>query len=270
MSRVVAIIQARLGSTRLPGKVLLPIAGKPMLWHVVERTRGARLVDEVVVATSDLADDDAIAAFGAANSVPVFRGSETDVLDRYYRAALEHNADAVVRVTGDCPLLAPEVTDAVVAAYENGHYDHVGATAGSAARALGWTGFPEGAGSACFSMRALEESWSEAVEPDDREHVATYMLRHPERFKCLYISPREDRSHLRWTVDTVDDLEMVRAVYGALFHGSLLRSSDVLDYMSVHPEVPAINGSLIGTEKYGYIWDELKVVSGDVRIVEFP
>ena len=123
--KTVAIIQARMGSTRLPGKVLAPIAGNPMLWHVVERTRRAKALDQVMVATSENSKDDAVAEFCTESAIDCFRGSEEDVLDRYYQAARQFTDSTIVRITADCPLVDPGVADKVVGAYQDGPYDYV-------------------------------------------------------------------------------------------------------------------------------------------------
>src|SRR5262249_37789783 len=144
---IVAIVQARMNSSRLPGKVLQEIAGQPMLWHVVQRTRQAQLLDRVVVATSDQSSDDPLAEFCARENIPCFRGSEQDVLDRYYQAARSIQADGIVRITSDCPLIDPDVIDKVIRAYEEEHYDY-------AANVLRYT-YPNGLDVEVFSMTAL-------------------------------------------------------------------------------------------------------------------
>ena len=267
--RTVAIIQARMGSTRLPGKVLLPLAGKPMLWHVVERVRHASLIDDVVVATSTEPGDDAIREFGAEHGIEVFSGSESDVLDRYYRAAWEYSAEAVVRVTGDCPLVDPNVADAVVDAYAEGGFDHVGATSGSGARAMGSNGFPEGAGASCFGADALRSVWLEATTESDREHVETFMVLNPDRFSLMFLVPHRDLSEHRWTVDRAEDLGFVRAVYDALFvPGKVISGKDVLAYLDDHPEVMNMNRAMLGHEKYKPLWDELDSRGTATRVVD--
>lgn len=258
-----------MGSTRLPGKVLLPLAGKPMLWHVVERARHANLIDEVVVATSTESGDDAIREFGAEYDVEVFSGSENDVLDRYYRAALQYGADAVVRITGDCPLVDPNVADAVVGAYADGGFDHVGATSGSGARAMGLTGFPEGAGTSCFGIDALRTAWDEATSEPDREHVETFIVLDPDRFKLMFMVPRRDLSRHRWTVDRPEDLEFVRAVFAALFvPGDVIHGKDVIAYLDSHPDIMNVNQSMVGREKYKALWDSLDSHAAEVRVVD--
>ncbi len=258
-----------MGSTRLPGKVLLPLADKPMLWHVVERTRHARLIDEVVVATSTEAGDDAIREFGSNYGIEVFSGSETDVLDRYYRAAKEYGADAVVRVTGDCPLVDPNVADAVVGAFAEGGFDHVGATSGSGARAMGIHGFPEGAGVACFGFSVLHDAWCEATDASDREHVETFVVLNPNRFKLMLVVPQRDLSQHRWTIDRPEDLELIAAVYEALFvPGELIQNREVIRFLDGHPEIAKVNRAMLGQEKYRALWNGLDVHEASIRAVD--
>jgi len=204
--RVVAIVQARMRAARLPGKVLADIAGRPMLWYVVKRVRMARFVDQVVVATSTESADDAIAEFCAQHNFECFRGSETDVLDRFYQAAKRFDTDVVVRVTADCPLLDSQVIDRVIASYLGNGYDYVTNT-------LRYT-YPDGLDVEVFSLEALEAAWREASLPAEREHVTPY-LRASGRFRVHNVEHDVDLSarKLRWTVDEPPDLEFVRAVY---------------------------------------------------------
>ncbi len=205
--KTVAIIQARTGSSRLPGKVLMPLAGVPMALRVAERARRIASVDEVVVATSTLPGDDPLAAALAGAGVAVFRGPEDDVLDRYYRAALEHAAEVVVRITADCPLLMPEVSERVVRAFLDGGCDYC-----SNCHARTW---PRGLDTEVVSFAALETVWREATEQPDREHVMPYIWMRPERFQLREVVDAEDHSALRWTVDTVEDYALAAAVYDA-------------------------------------------------------
>lgn len=216
MSRTVAIIQARMGSTRLPEKVLMNIGEEPMLWHVYERASHASLLDEVVIATSIEPDDDEVAAFCEERGIRCNRGSEADVLDRYYQAATERNADTVVRLTADCPFLSPAVIDRIVRNHEGSDYDYVSNT-------LEYT-HPDGLDVEVFDMETLETAWQEATEPDEREHVTLY-IRESDSFTSknvknildmsIYDFVEED-TILRWTVDYPEDMEFIRAVYDHL------------------------------------------------------
>jgi glutamate-1-semialdehyde aminotransferase/spore coat polysaccharide biosynthesis protein SpsF (cytidylyltransferase family) len=202
---ILAIIQARMGSSRFPGKTLAELSGKPMLWHVVRLVRGARTVDEVVVATTCVASDDPIASFCLREGIACFRGSENDVLDRFYNASKEKQADVVVRITADCPLIDSDVIDRVVTRFQEGGTDY-------ASNTLRYT-YPDGLDTEVFSFVALEQAWSEAVKPSEREHVTPYLL--GGKFRTVNVEsefPVPLGTH-RWTVDYPSDLEFVRKIY---------------------------------------------------------
>ena len=202
---IVAIIQARMGSTRLPGKVLLDIAGRSMLARVVRRARRAELLSEVVVATGESPADDPIVAECHRQAVPCFRGSDDDVLGRYHGAALAHEADAVVRITSDCPLIDPGVIDRVVHEFLEREPDY-------AANILDRT-WPRGLDIEIMTAPTLDRTFHEAHLPHERIHVTPYIYGHPERFDLLSVTQPEDLSDGRWTVDSPDDMEFIRAVY---------------------------------------------------------
>ena len=209
MTRTVAIIQARTGSTRLPGKVLLPLLGEPSLAKVVRRAGRAASLDAVVVATTTLPADDAIAALGAGAGWPVVRGSELDLLDRYLQAAHEHDAARVVRITSDCPVIDPAVIDEVVHALETSGADY-------ASNTLEPRTFPRGLDVEAMSLAALEAAGRDDRDPASREHATPFLYRHPERFSLVRVPSAIDRSEHRWTVDTPEDYELVRRIYDAL------------------------------------------------------
>lgn len=233
--KVVAIIQARMGSERLPGKVLADIGGKTMLARVVERTARIASVDEVVVATTEDTRDDAIADACRALSVPVFRGSEADVLDRYYQAAKQYAADAVMRITADCPLLDPEVSGNVL----NQFLIHRPDYASNSVRRT----YPRGLDTGVMSLEALERTWREATRPYQREHVTIYMYEHPENFRLLSVESGLpiNYSHYRWTVDTPEDLQFVRAVYDLFPTTDEFGWLDVIEALARRPDLVAIN-----------------------------
>jgi spore coat polysaccharide biosynthesis protein SpsF len=251
----VAIIQARMGSTRLPGKVLKPILGRPMLAHIVERARWARGVAHVVVATSDQPGDGSIREFCAAHDIACFAGSERDVLDRFYRAAVQYGGDPLLRITGDCPFVDPQVIGRVLDMYRTGPYDFVGVATGAGAIHLTAGRFPDGLDTECFSRAALKRAWQEATHPTDREHVTPYLWRVPGRFRVGQLTSDQDYSQLRWTVDTEADYRLVSQIYQALYQVTRpFLMADILDYLAAHPELNAINQALIGQEGYADVW----------------
>ena len=231
--KTVAIVQARLGSSRLPGKVLQPLAGEPMLVRVVRRLSRARTLDAVVVATSTAQADDAIVELGRREGWPVERGSESDLLDRYTSAAQAHAVKVVVRVTSDCPLIDPELVDEVVDAFSGSGADY-------ASNTLEPRTYPRGLDIEVMTMTALSRAWREDTNPAWREHATPYLYRHPERFRLLRVAGFEDHSEHRWTVDTEADLELVRRIYDA-FPDDRFGWREVLELLEQHPDWSAIN-----------------------------
>ena len=208
--KTVAIIQARMGSTRLPGKVLKDLVGKPVLERVVERVQKFKLIDELVVATSSAGEDDAIAQFCQQKKIGCVRGSEHDVLSRFCVAARVTSADICVRITADCPLIDAGVSDEIIAAYKNSKpmVDYASNKIPQS--------FPRGLDTEVFSRKALEITHERATQIYERTHVTIYIYEHPEQFRLLSIRSDVDRAHWRWTLDTPEDLAFVRAVYERL------------------------------------------------------
>jgi spore coat polysaccharide biosynthesis protein SpsF len=231
--RVVAIIQARMGSTRLPGKVLKDLGGETVLARVVNRTRRAMLLDDVAVATSTLPADDAIAQECERLKVACFRGDEVDVLDRYYRAAQKFAADAIVRITADCPLIDAELIDATIRSSLEQEADY-------GTNSLVLT-YPRGLDVEVFTADALARTWSAAKEEYQRIHVTPYLYENPELFKVISIAEEVDHSKYRWTLDTIEDLEVLRAVYKHFGNRDSIRWIEVLDLMKAQPELAALN-----------------------------
>jgi len=234
MKRVV-IVQARMTSTRLPGKVLMDVAGRPMLARVIERVLQAQTLDRAVVATTVQPVDEAIARLCAEQGWPYFRGREEDVLDRYYRAAIVHQADVVVRITSDCPLIEPEVVDRVVREFleRQPGMDY-------AANTLPPRTFPRGLDTEVMRFDALERAWREDEHPAWREHVTPYIYRNPGIFRLHGVINEVDYSHMRWTVDTPEDLAFVRRIYEHLGHDRF-SWREVLAVLEQHPEWLEIN-----------------------------
>lgn len=260
MSHPVVIVQARMGSTRLPGKVLLPLCGKPMLWHIVQRCWAAAGVADVVVATTDQPQDQLIRDFCAAEGIAWYAGSETDMLDRYYQAALHYEADPVLRVTADCPMVDPGVIAAVLQMYQFSarRYDLVGAATGAGALYDDGFCFPDGLDVECYAFACLERLWREARAPQDREHVSTYALRNEDRFAVGRVYAHKDWRHHRWTVDHEADSTLAQHVYEALWTPERHFTMDaVLAYLAEHPAVYALNRQHIGREGYDALMEHI-------------
>lgn len=210
-----AIVQARTGSTRLPRKVLADLGGVPALARVLRRLKKAASLHRIVVATTGDPADDPVVELASDESCDVSRGHPTDVLGRYVTAAIEASPALIVRITADCPLLMPDVVDAVVEKTLEGGYDY-------ASNTLTRT-FPRGLDVECFTMAALERAADEATLPADREHVTPYMQRSPERFSLGEVRTEPDRSHLRWTLDYPEDLAFLDRVFTELPDPATLR-----------------------------------------------
>lgn len=232
--RTVAIIQARMGSTRLPGKVLMDLSGEPMLARVVERTRRARTVDEVVVATSTLPSDDRIARLCRSRGWTCFRGSELDVLDRYFQAALRSDADIVVRVTSDCPLIDPGLIDQ--------HVERLWACLSERDFVTNMLqqSFPLGLAVEAMPIDVLARMNRMSRTSELREHVTTLAYERPEWFRIEHIRHATDLSEMRWTVDAADDLELVRRIF-AYFGHDHFKWEEVLPVLDEHAEWTEIN-----------------------------
>lgn len=234
--RVVAIIQARMGSTRLPGKVMMGLAGEPMLARVVSRTRRAESLNDTVVATTTDPADELITELCEGRGYPCFRGSSDDVLDRYYQAALKYEADAVVRVTSDNPLVDPAVIDDVVGAFAEAEAD-------GASNDLPPRTYPLGLGVEVVSMDALRRAWNEGRDSASREHVTYYIIEHPALFRLLAVRNPTDCSALRWTVDTAEDLAFVRKIYDHFGHDRF-SWQEALALVNAHPEWRELNRNI--------------------------
>ena len=235
MGRPVAIVQARIGSQRLPGKVLADLAGAPLLARLVERVRAARTIADVVIATPDGPGDAAIRALAADLGAGCFAGSEDDVLARYAGAAARFDADPIVRITADCPLIDPALIDACVGRFLDGGWDHV---------SVGGE-FPDGLDTEVVAASALARAHAEARLRSEREHVTPFVWKRPERFRCTTVVFPEPRGGCRWTVDEPRDLAFVRAVYARLYRpGRIFGWRDVIALCAREPELARMNAGI--------------------------
>lgn len=244
--KIAAIVQARMGSTRLPGKVLLPLAGVPVIQWIYERLNRCRLLDHIVVATGDGPADDGFAEALAGMGIPVFRGSEHDVLDRYYRAARAIRADAVVRITGDCPLIEPAIVDSAVARYLNGQ------------PSLQYVSnihpptYPDGLDVEVVSIEALFRAWKEAEWTSEREHVTPYIRNRPDKFPQDHFVNDRDDSARRWTLDEERDYAFLSALAElAEREGWSPRETGYVQWLDLaerHPELDRLNGGIARNE----------------------
>lgn len=242
--RIVDIVQARMRSTRLPGKVLMDIEGKPMLWRVVDRLKRSKRIHELAVATSTNASDDRIKKFCDENNIRCIRGSENDVLERYCEAAVACQADIVVRHTADCPLIDPCISDQVIDR-------HLASGADYTCNTYKKYTYPWGLNTEVISFDVLKKAHKEAKQPFDREHVTTYIYQHPAIFKIENLSYKKDLSNLRWTVDEEDDLTFVREVY-RLIKKEMFTMPDVLDLLKKNPYLGSINRRVKATPRKSF------------------
>ena len=236
---IVGVVQARVGSSRLPRKVLADLGGMPVLARVVERLRRARRIDQIVVATTVLPADAPVAELAADLGVPCVRGSEDDVLGRYEQAAREWPADRIVRITADCPLLDPDVVDAVVAASDEATWDY--------AANINPPTYPDGLDVEVMRRSALARAAREATLRSEREHVTLHIRNHPERFRLRNVTQVPDRSRMRWTVDEPADLAFARAVYAELGDGPW-GQRDVVALLERQPSIGASNDGIARDE----------------------
>ncbi|MFZ7133083.1 MAG: cytidylyltransferase domain-containing protein [Eubacteriales bacterium] len=241
---VVAIIQARVGSSRLPNKVMLEISEKPVLWHVVNRTSNSRKIDKIVVATSEDTGNDLIREYCAENGIECTSGSENDVLDRYYKALKNINIeddDLVVRITADCPLIDPVVIDEVIERHIDTNSDYT-------SNCIEPT-FPDGLDCEVFKASVLKQAWKGAKLKSEREHVTLYIRNHPEIFRIESYKGDKDLSNLRWTLDEEEDFQLIKEVYEELYNeNKMFSTKNILSLLENKPSLISINSRYIRNE----------------------
>lgn len=231
--KITAIIQARMGSTRLPGKALTDLGGETVLRRVVRRLRRASLINEIVVATTGSPKDAAIVLACTGLEVACFRGSEEDVLDRYFRAAEEFRSDAVVRITSDCPLIDPALVDEVIQCFVEQHADF-------SCNVMPRT-YPRGLDAEVFTTEALRKAWLISDRPHQREHVTPLFYERSDIFRLAAVRGEQDYSQYRWTLDTPEDLGLIRAIYSYFENGDGFGWREVVALMERSPELVEMN-----------------------------
>lgn len=237
--KTVIVVQARMTSTRLPGKVMMPLAGQPMLARMAERLRRATMTDELVIATTTNATDDVIAGLCLQQDLACYRGSEHDVLSRYAGAAQTHGADLVVRVTADCPLLDAELVDRMIATYKEN-----ACTCDYLSNMLEPT-FPYGMAVEVFPNSILQAAHAEATQDAEREHVTPFIYWNPQRFRLMAFRHQTDLSRHRWTVDTAEDYALVKMLFDSLYPANpAFVMENVLGLLQEHPDWSGINRNI--------------------------
>ena len=244
---IAAIIQARMGSTRLPGKVLMNLAGKPVLWHIITRLQRASRVDSICVATTIEKEDTCIEEASRMWNIPVYRGSRDDVISRYYECAKhigmqKGREDYIVRITADCPLIDPAIVDILVEKAIHGHYDYISNTEPPT--------FPDGLDVEVFRFDVLETAVKEARLNSEREHVTPFMIKN-ESFSKYNFRHTTDLSHIRLTLDTYEDYQMIGLIYDALYHeDEIILLNDILKLLNSRPDILAFNSQQKRNEGY--------------------
>ena len=242
---IVAAVQVRMNSMRLPGKALAEVVGRPMLWHIVNRLRFARRLDQVIIATSDEQTDAPIRVFADQHRIPCVAGSERDVIDRLCRSARHFGADVLVRITGDCPLVDPHVVDDMIAVYL-AHTDQVDYVTNTLPPT-----YPDGLDAEVYPMATLERLWRELNESFWREWFVGYLTEHQETFRVLNVAHSVDLSALRWTVDYEEDLVFVRKVYERLYReDEFFDLGDVVALLEAEPAFTGLNAMHARNEGY--------------------
>jgi spore coat polysaccharide biosynthesis protein SpsF len=237
---VEAIIQARMASSRLPGKVLMKVMGRPLLSYQLERLRMCGSIDEIIIATTTNKQDDPIEALADSEKIKCFRGSENDVLDRYYQAAKKYNAKHIIRITADCPLIQPDICDRIIERYFQANLDYA-ATGPS---------FAEGLDCEVCSFTAMEKAWQKTQLKSEREHVTLYIRNHPEEFNNSVLENETDDGRYRITVDQKEDFLVVKAVLENLYKekAKYFTISDIKSFLDAHPEIYNLNAHIVRNE----------------------
>ena len=237
---ILAIVQARMGSSRLPGKVMKKAIGKTMIQHLLDRLSMSELIDNIVVVTSEKTINDPLVNLVNGLGYEVYRGSENDVLDRYYRVALQYNPDIVVRITGDCPLICYEVTDKVIDYFISSHYDYVYNTGLPPI----YNSYPGGLDTEVFSHNVLKKTWHDAKGTFEKEHVTPY-IRKSSLFKIGEFTCSYDLTGERWELDYPEDLKFIRKIFKDFYGSRYFGFDDILRYKKEHPEVFQINKNIV-------------------------
>lgn len=241
---IYAIIQARMGSTRLPGKVLMDLSGKPVLEHVIDRLNQSNYINQIIVATSDDVGNEGISELCDLKNVLCFKGSEDDVLDRFYQACKNFNValdDIVIRITADCPLIDYEIVDKTIKLHLDENNDYTSNTMPCT--------YPDGLDCEVFNFEVLDNAWKNANLSSEREHVTLYIRNHPEIFKLGGLTNDVDYSDLRWTLDEKDDYILINEIYENLYSSNeFFKMDEILQLLEDKPELKDINSFIMRNE----------------------
>ncbi|MNW45222.1 3-deoxy-manno-octulosonate cytidylyltransferase [compost metagenome] len=233
---ITAIIQARMGSTRLPGKVMKQLMDRTVLGHVITRCQAIPIISKVVVATTTLDEDQEICEEAMKYGVSVYRGSKDNVLSRYYEAATIEQSDVIVRITSDCPLIDPKISEDVINSFLHNDYDYVSSGLSNT--------FPRGLDTEVFTYKALQEAYNRATKEYEFEHVTPYIYQHRDKFKVATYKNSTDQSQYRLTLDTEEDWELIFKIYNDVYTGNVFYWNDIFDLLVRKPELIKINAEV--------------------------
>jgi spore coat polysaccharide biosynthesis protein SpsF len=234
------MLQARMDSKRLPGKVMTSISGKPLIWHVINRLKCVKLTDQIILLTTKKPNDDVLIKIANDNDILYYRGPINDVLKRYYECAQKFSSNIIVRITGDCPLVDPLLIDQMLIFYQSNSYDYVSNTIKPT--------YPDGLDVEIFSFKTLQQIEKLTLKKSDREHVTSFILKNKSKFKIFNFENTKDLSKLRWTVDEENDLKLVRKIYNLMKPKILFSSKTVLKLIEKYPYLLKINKDTIRNE----------------------
>tara|TARA_B100002049_G_scaffold181563_1_gene138558 strand:+ start:2005 stop:2751 length:747 start_codon:yes stop_codon:yes gene_type:complete len=246
------IIEARTGSSRLPNKVVAEIEGKPMIFYVIDRIKQIKSVEQIILATTQEENDKILTEIAKQNSIGSFVGDSIDVLDRGYQCALQNNADPIIRITGDCPLIDPDIVEEMLEFYLKNNYDYVSNRINPK--------YPDGLDVEIYSFNTLQMAAQNAKWSSERELVTTYITKNPKNFKIFSYENQEDLSEYRWTVDEQKDLEFIRKIYSIMKPKTNFSMKEIIEILSKNSELLKINAGIMRNEGHLKLYDNDKVV----------
>ena len=247
-----AIVQARMGSTRLPGKIMMSVRNKPLLHYHINQVLQSKKIDKLIIATTNLPQDDEIVKFVNLCGIEVYRGNEDDVLDRYFHCAKELKLDVIIRISSDCPLIDPEIIDKCVKKFENENFDYLS----NVHKKINgnWIydpcGFPSGFAVEVFTFNALENAWKNAKKLSDREHVTQYILDNPKKFKIAGLENQENFSDLRLTLDYQVDFDLIKIIIEKFPINEIFTLKKLVSFFKNYPELKEINANIPFNDGY--------------------
>ena len=250
--KITVIIEARTGSSRLRNKVVAEIEGKPMIFYVIDRVKQIKSVEQIILATTQEKNDKILIEIAKQNSIGIFTGDSIDVLNRDYQCALQNNADPIIRITGDCPLIDPDIVEEMLEFYLKNNYDYISNRINPK--------YPDGLDVEIYSFKTLQMVEQNAKWSSERELVTTYITKNPKIFKIFSYENQEDLSGHRWTVDEQNDLEFVRKIYSIMKPKTNFSMNEIIEILVKNPELLKINSGIMRNEGHLKLYDNDKVV----------